>query len=63
MAEAQPSDSEQEYVSDVSSSFGELFEERMEDLEPDQASDPDLVFTPAQLATIQDTVSSTVQAV
>ena len=51
-----------EYVSDAGSSVGELFEERMEDFEPDQAHDRDLVFTPAQLAAIQDTVSSTVQA-
>ena len=60
-AEGQLSDSD-EYVSDAGSSVGELFEERMEDFEPDQAHDRDLVFTPAQLAAIQDTVSSTVQA-
>ena len=61
-AEAQPSDGEQGYVSDAVSSVGELFEERIEDFEPDWASDRDLVFMPAQLAAIQDTVSSTVQA-
>lgn len=50
----QPSDGEQEYVSDAGSSVGE-------DFEPDRASDRDLVFMPAQLAAIQDTISSTVQ--
>ena len=35
-AEAQPSDGD-EYVSDAGSSVGELFEEQMEDFEPDQA--------------------------
>ena len=60
-AEAPLSDGD-EYVYDAGSSVGELFEEQMEDFEPDQAHDRALVFTPAQLAAIQDTVSSTVQA-
>ena len=61
-AEAQPSEGEQEHVSDAGSSVGELFEERIEDFQHDQASDRDLVFTPAHLAAIQDAVSSTVLA-
>ena len=62
LAEAQPSDGEQEYVSGAGLSVGELFEERIEIFEPGQASDPVLIFMPAQLAAIQDIVSSTVQA-
>ena len=61
-AKAQPSDDEHDFISGTRLSVRKLFEERMEDFEPDEASNRDLVFTPAQLATIQDTVSSTVQA-